>query len=57
MNELKHVSFKDTEYFLCFQDTPTLRSCWSRGQQVVVSYGDQQMVLQHPELWAEIPYW
>ncbi|XP_067358217.1 PI-PLC X domain-containing protein 1-like isoform X2 [Channa argus] len=39
------------------QETPTLRSCWSRGQQVVVSYGNQQMVLQHPELWAEIPYW
>ncbi|XP_056286963.1 PI-PLC X domain-containing protein 1-like [Pseudoliparis swirei] len=39
------------------QDVPTLRSCWSRGQQLVVSYGDQQVVLQHPELWAEIPYW
>ncbi|XP_041822293.1 PI-PLC X domain-containing protein 1-like isoform X2 [Chelmon rostratus] len=39
------------------QDAPTLRSCWSRGQQVIVSYGDQQMVLQHPELWTEIPYW
>uniref|UniRef100_UPI0037E84177 PI-PLC X domain-containing protein 1-like n=1 Tax=Semicossyphus pulcher TaxID=241346 RepID=UPI0037E84177 len=39
------------------QETPTLRSCWSRGQQVVVSYGDQQMVLQHPELWSGIPYW
>ncbi|XP_059183595.1 PI-PLC X domain-containing protein 1-like [Centropristis striata] len=39
------------------QDIPTLRSCWSRGQQVIVSYGNQQMVLQHPELWMEIPYW
>ncbi|XP_069554386.1 PI-PLC X domain-containing protein 1 [Brachyistius frenatus] len=39
------------------QDTPTLRSCWSTGQQVVVSYDDQQMVLQHPELWTVIPYW
>ncbi|XP_070711465.1 PI-PLC X domain-containing protein 1 [Pempheris klunzingeri] len=39
------------------QDTPTLRSCWSGGQQVVVSYGNQQMVLQHPELWPGIPYW
>ncbi|KAK2857099.1 hypothetical protein Q5P01_005834 [Channa striata] len=39
------------------QETPTLRSCWSRGQQVVVSYGNQPMVLRHPELWAEIPYW
>ncbi|XP_073318281.1 PI-PLC X domain-containing protein 1 isoform X2 [Pagrus major] len=39
------------------QDTPTLRSCWSRGQQVVVSYDDQQMVMQHPELWTGVPYW
>uniref|UniRef100_A0A3Q4BVW0 Phosphatidylinositol-specific phospholipase C X domain-containing protein n=1 Tax=Mola mola TaxID=94237 RepID=A0A3Q4BVW0_MOLML len=27
------------------QDTPTLSSCWSRGQQVVVFYDDQQMNL------------
>ncbi|KAF0045850.1 hypothetical protein F2P81_002379 [Scophthalmus maximus] len=39
------------------QDTPTLHSCWSRGQQVIVSYGNQELVLQHPELWTEIPYW
>ncbi|KAM9334414.1 PI-PLC X domain-containing protein 1 [Symphorus nematophorus] len=39
------------------QETPSLRSCWSRAQQVVVSYDDQQMVLQYPELWTEIPYW
>ncbi|KAL3045834.1 PI-PLC X domain-containing protein 1-like isoform X1 [Trematomus bernacchii] len=39
------------------EDIPTLRSCWCRGQQVVVSYDDQQMVLQHPELWTGIPYW
>lgn len=39
------------------QDIPTLRSCWSRRQQVVVSYDDKQMVLQHPELWAAVPYW
>lgn len=39
------------------QESPTLRSCWSRGQQVVVSYDDQQVVLHHPELWPEIPYW
>nr|XP_040026347.1 PI-PLC X domain-containing protein 1-like [Gasterosteus aculeatus aculeatus] len=42
---------------LCLsRDIPTLRSCWSRGQQVVVSYSNQQMVLLHPELWTEIPY-
>ncbi|XP_053170672.1 PI-PLC X domain-containing protein 1-like [Scomber japonicus] len=39
------------------QDIPTLRSCWSRGQQVIVSYDDQQMAQQHPELWTGIPYW
>ncbi|XP_028280388.1 PI-PLC X domain-containing protein 1 [Parambassis ranga] len=39
------------------RETPTLRSCWSRGQQVIVSYDNQQMVLQHPELWTGIPYW
>lgn len=37
------------------QETPTLRSCWSRGQQVIVSYDDQE--LQHPGLWNRIPYW
>ncbi|XP_034534067.1 PI-PLC X domain-containing protein 1-like isoform X2 [Notolabrus celidotus] len=39
------------------KDTPTLRSCWSRGQQVVVSYGDELVLLQHPELWPGVPYW
>lgn len=39
------------------QDVPTLRSCWSRHQQVVVTYGNQQMVLLHPELWHDISYW
>lgn len=37
------------------QETPTLRSCWSKGQQVIVSYDDQE--LQHPGLWNQIPYW
>ncbi|XP_078100242.1 PI-PLC X domain-containing protein 1-like isoform X4 [Sander vitreus] len=56
--------FNLTEYIITLfgkklcssQDIPTLRSCWSRGQQVIVSYGNQQMVLQHPELWTGIPY-
>ncbi|XP_037552388.1 PI-PLC X domain-containing protein 1-like [Nematolebias whitei] len=39
------------------QDVPTLRSCWSRGGQVIVAYDNQQMVQQHPELWTGIPYW
>ncbi|KAM4537742.1 PI-PLC X domain-containing protein 1 [Fundulus diaphanus] len=39
------------------QDVPTLRSCWSGGQQVIVSYDNQQMEQQHPELWPKIPYW
>ncbi|KAM6893925.1 PI-PLC X domain-containing protein 1 [Xenentodon cancila] len=38
------------------QDIPTLRSCWSKGQQVIVSYDEQQMVVQHEELWTGIPY-
>ncbi|MEQ2252766.1 hypothetical protein ILYODFUR_025248 [Ilyodon furcidens] len=43
---------------LCFSKAvPTLRSCWSRGQQVIVSYDNQQMESQHPELWPMIPYW
>ncbi|XP_041834608.1 PI-PLC X domain-containing protein 1-like [Melanotaenia boesemani] len=38
------------------QDIPTLRSCWSRGQQVIVSYDYQQMEQQHPELWKKMLY-
>nr|XP_057907192.1 PI-PLC X domain-containing protein 1-like isoform X1 [Doryrhamphus excisus] len=41
----------------CSQDNPTLRSCWSRGQQVIVSYDNQEMAQRHPELWTGIPYW
>ncbi|CAI5638386.1 unnamed protein product [Oreochromis niloticus] len=41
--------------YVCVQETPTLRSCWSKGQQVIVSYDDQE--LQHPGLWNQIPYW
>ncbi|TWW63806.1 PI-PLC X domain-containing protein 1-like [Takifugu flavidus] len=39
------------------QEAPTLRSCWSRRQQLVVSYDDQRMALQYPQLWTGIPYW
>ncbi|XP_061745312.1 PI-PLC X domain-containing protein 1-like isoform X3 [Nerophis ophidion] len=39
------------------KDIPTLRSCWSRGQQVIVSYDNQEMAQDHPELWTGIPYW
>lgn len=39
------------------QDIPTLHSCWSRQHQVIVSYENDQMVQQHPELWDAIPYW
>ncbi|TNM94014.1 hypothetical protein fugu_002190 [Takifugu bimaculatus] len=41
----------------CVQEAPTLRSCWSRRQQLVVSYDDQRMALQYPQLWTGIPYW
>ncbi|XP_041637991.1 PI-PLC X domain-containing protein 1-like isoform X2 [Cheilinus undulatus] len=39
------------------KDIPTLSSCWSKGQQVIVSYDDQEMILKHPELWPGITYW
>ncbi|XP_078147272.1 PI-PLC X domain-containing protein 1-like isoform X1 [Centroberyx gerrardi] len=39
------------------QDTPTLRSCWSSSQQVIVSYADQQVEQQQPQLWTAVPYW
>ncbi|XP_038157895.1 PI-PLC X domain-containing protein 1-like [Cyprinodon tularosa] len=43
---------------LCLpQDIPTLRSCWSRGQQLIVSYDNQQMERKYPVLWPTIPYW
>uniref|UniRef100_A0A8C5G0Z3 PI-PLC X domain-containing protein 1-like n=1 Tax=Gouania willdenowi TaxID=441366 RepID=A0A8C5G0Z3_GOUWI len=38
------------------QCVPTLRSCWSRGHQVIISYDDQQVALKHPELWPATPY-
>ncbi|XP_030606882.1 PI-PLC X domain-containing protein 1-like isoform X2 [Archocentrus centrarchus] len=41
---------------LCLpQETPTVRSCWSKGQQVIVFYDNQEM--PHPKLWSRIPYW
>ncbi|XP_034034842.1 PI-PLC X domain-containing protein 1-like [Thalassophryne amazonica] len=39
------------------QATPTLRSLWAKGQQVLVAYEDHQMVLQYHQLWSGIPYW
>nr|XP_015802143.2 PI-PLC X domain-containing protein 1 [Nothobranchius furzeri] len=39
------------------QYVSTLHSCWSKGQQVIVAYDNQQVVQQHPELWSGIPYW
>ncbi|CAG5933937.1 unnamed protein product [Menidia menidia] len=38
------------------KEIPSLRSCWSRGQQIIVSYDNKQMVERHPELWDKIPY-
>ncbi|CAN9498286.1 unnamed protein product [Ophioblennius macclurei] len=40
---------------VCSQEVPTLRSCWVKGQQLVVSYDKEQV--QHPGLWPGIPYW
>ncbi|XP_077422103.1 PI-PLC X domain-containing protein 1-like isoform X2 [Vanacampus margaritifer] len=39
------------------QDCPTLRSCWAKRQQVIVSYDDREVSRHHPELWTGIPYW
>lgn len=39
------------------QERPTLSSCWLRGQQLIVSYDNKQMVQEHPQLWTSIPYW
>ncbi|KAK7893521.1 hypothetical protein WMY93_022673 [Mugilogobius chulae] len=39
------------------QEQPSLNSCWLQGQQLIVSYDDDQMVDEHPQLWTKIPYW
>lgn len=39
------------------QKCPTLSSCWLQGQQLIVSYDDQQMVEEHSQLWTSVPYW
>ncbi|XP_068581548.1 PI-PLC X domain-containing protein 1 [Cebidichthys violaceus] len=43
---------------LCPQKEPvlTLRSLWTSGYQVVLSY-DSQFAARHAELWPAIPYW
>lgn len=43
---------------LCPQtkSTPTLRSMWTSGQQVILSY-DSDSAAGHPELWPGLPYW
>ncbi|XP_055123887.1 PI-PLC X domain-containing protein 1 isoform X1 [Symphalangus syndactylus] len=38
-------------------EVPTLRQLWSRGQQVIVSYEDENSLGRHHELWPGIPYW
>ncbi|XP_060993702.1 PI-PLC X domain-containing protein 1-like [Dama dama] len=43
---------------LCFcGEVPTLCQPWSRGQQVILSYKDEESMSQHAELWPGIPYW
>lgn len=39
------------------QDCPSLSSCWLKGQQLIVSYDDEEVVKEHPQLWTSIPYW
>ncbi|XP_056109957.1 PI-PLC X domain-containing protein 1 isoform X2 [Rhinichthys klamathensis goyatoka] len=42
---------------LCpIMDSVTLRTLWSQGHQVIVSYEDN-IVNRHRELWFHIPYW
>lgn len=36
------------------QDTPTLKSCWDQGKNVIVSY--DYPAGQHPEMWGRIQY-
>ncbi|XP_007538520.2 PI-PLC X domain-containing protein 1 isoform X2 [Erinaceus europaeus] len=38
-------------------EVPSLRQLWARGQQVLLSYEDEETVSRHPELWPGIPYW
>ncbi|XP_040885420.1 PI-PLC X domain-containing protein 1-like isoform X2 [Toxotes jaculatrix] len=37
------------------RDTPTLRSCWDLGRNVIVSY--DYPANQHPEIWSKIAYY
>ncbi|CAL9698737.1 unnamed protein product [Knipowitschia caucasica] len=39
------------------QEQPSLSSCWIQGQQLLVSYDEEQVVKEHPQLWPSIPYW
>lgn len=39
------------------QEHLTLSSCWLKGQQVIVSYEDEEVVKEHSQLWTSIPYW
>ncbi|XP_028583631.2 PI-PLC X domain-containing protein 1 [Podarcis muralis] len=57
----RHLVSRTKEIFsgkLCPRNvTPTLRSMWSSGYQVIVSYDDPGQVTKHCELWPAIPYW
>ncbi|KAL1022295.1 hypothetical protein UPYG_G00024760 [Umbra pygmaea] len=41
----------------CRKETPSLRKCWSLGQQVIVSYDNDKSLHKHNNLWPSIPYW
>ncbi|XP_034414803.1 PI-PLC X domain-containing protein 1-like [Cyclopterus lumpus] len=36
------------------RDVPTLRSCWDKGRNVIISY--DYPTTQHGEIWSKIPY-
>lgn len=37
------------------QEIPTLKSCWDKGRNVIVSYDYQ--AAHHPQLWSKITYY
>lgn len=46
-----------TVTFIFLKEFPlTLRSLWTSGYQVVLSYEDPQSAARHVELWKAIPY-
>ncbi|KAG1942506.1 PI-PLC X domain-containing protein [Pimephales promelas] len=62
LNQERHTQLVSTiksvfDSKLCpIMDRVTLRTLWSQGHQVIVSYEDN-IAYSHRELWFHIPYW